>query len=138
MAEAPGRDLLIQRSTDGGTTYNTIASVQSKSISINNEPIDITTDDSDAWRTLLAEPGNRTFDISVSGITKDDDLLAAISAATSSISLQDIKIVYPDGAEHEGDFFLNAVTYSGEYNGAVTFEATLQSTGEITYTPAPE
>ena len=52
MAEAIGRDLLVQRSTDGGTTYATIASIRSKSISVNNEPVDITTADDRDWETL--------------------------------------------------------------------------------------
>lgn len=134
--EASGRDLLIQRSTDGGTTYNTIASVRTKSVAINNEPIDITTDDSDAWRTLLAEPGNRSIDLSVSGIWTDDDLLAQISAATASVALQDLQIVYPDTSTHEGDFMINTFNVTGEYNGAATFEASFQSSGSVTYTAA--
>lgn len=134
--EASGRDLLIQRSTDGGTTYNTIASVRTKSVAINNEPIDITTDDSDAWRTLLAEPGNRSIDLSVAGIWTDDDLLAQISAATASVALQDLQIVYPDTSTHEGDFMINTFNVTGEYNGAATFEASFQSSGSVTYTAA--
>jgi len=135
MAEASGRDLLLKIDTGGG--YTTVASIQSKSISINNEPIDITTDDSDAWRTLLAEPGARSIDLSFSGILKDDELLALISAGTSSIALQDIQLTYPDTATHTGDFFLNSYSITGEYNGAVTFEGSLQSTGEIVYAGAP-
>ena len=131
MAEIAGRKLLIQRDIIGVPT--TIASVRSKSVSISNEPIDITTDDSDGWRTLLAEPGNRTVDISVSGVMVDDELRALILAATDSVVLESISIVYPDGGSIEGSFYLNSYSETGEYQDAVTFEASLQSSGPITY-----
>lgn len=127
--ETSGRDLYIQ--VDSGAGYVTIAGCRAKSISKNNEAIDITNDDSAGWRELLAEPGSRTVEISVSGITKDSVLLAAISASTSTLALQDCKIVYPDGSFDTGNFFLSSVTKTGEYNGAVTFEATLQNAASI-------
>ena len=130
MAATSGRDLIIKK--DG----TAIAAVQSKGVSINNEPVDITSDDDDAWRTVLAEPGLRSIDIDVSGVTTDDILLAAISAGTSSVALQTIVITYPSGALHSGSFSLNNLTRTGESAGAVTFSATLASSGEITYTPA--
>jgi len=132
MAEAIGRDLLIQIDTGGG--YTTIAAVRTKSVSINNEPVDITSDDSDAWRTLLAEPGSRSMDMSISGLTTDEVLMDIITTGTSSYALSDYKIVYPDTSVHTGDFFLASLSRTGEYNGAVTFEASLQSSGEVVYT----
>ena len=36
-----------------------------------------------------------------------------------------------------GDFFLNSLEETGPYNEAVTFTASLQSSGVFTYTPAP-
>lgn len=137
MAEASGRKLKIKRSTDGGLTYNVIASVQSKTVSKTNEAIDITTDDSDGWRKLLAEPGFRTNDVNVSGVTKDSILMAAISAGTSSVALHDIQVEYPDGDTDTGDYFFSNLQRTGEHTGAVTFEASFQSADEIAYAAAP-
>lgn len=131
MAQTAGRNLVIKRSTDGGTTYNAIASVRSKSITINNEPIDVTTDDSSAWRTLLAEPGSRSIDISVSGITDDSALMTEIMAGTTSVALQKIQVDYDGEFTLTGDFYLNSLAYTGEYQDAVTFEASLQSSGVV-------
>jgi predicted secreted protein len=50
--------------------------------------------------------------------------------------LTDITIEYPDGAVIDGDFYLVSVEEAGEYQDAVTFSASLQSSGEYTYTPA--
>lgn len=137
MAAAAGRKMLLEYSTDGGTTYTTLASVREKSVNKANEAIDITTDDSNAYRTLLAEPGMRTVDISVSGVTDDDYLMTQISAGTASLTFEDIRVTYPDGGTDEGTFFLSSLSRTGSYQDAVTFEAELQSSGEITFTPAP-
>ena len=130
MAESSGRYLFIE--IFDGFAFFRIAAVQSKSIQKNNEPIDITTDDSNGYRELLPEPGNRTVDISVSGITKDDALISAIRSGDLSFIIGRATINYPSGRTEEGDYYLNSLTFTGEYNGAVTFEATLQSTDETT------
>ena len=49
--------------------------------------------------------------------------------------LTDITIEYPDGATLAGDFYLASVEETGAYNEAVTFSASLQSSGQWTYTP---
>lgn len=131
MAEAAGRKLIIKRSTDGGTTYNAIASVRSKSITINAEPIDVTSDDSQADRTLLAEPGSKSMDLSVSGLMNDDALITEILAAAGSMAFLDIQIDYNGEFTLTGDFFLNNFTLSGEYQDTSQFEASLQSTSAI-------
>lgn len=136
MAKAAGRKLILEYSTDGGTTYLPLASVREKSISKANEPIDVTTDDDSAWRTLLEEPGTRSVDISVSGVTDDDYLMGQISASTATLAFEDIRVTYPDGATDEGSFFLNSLSRTGSYQDAATFEASLQSSGVITYTAA--
>lgn len=125
MAAASGRDLILQ--IDTGSGYVAIAGVRSKSISINNDPVDITSDDDDGWRKLLPEPGQRGIDLSVSGVTKDQILCAEIMAATSSITLQNLKIIYPDGSNYLGSYCLSGFSNTAEYNGAVVFDASFQS-----------
>ena len=137
MAKASGRKLILEYTTDGGTTYTKLAAVREKSVNKANEPIDVTTDDSNAHRTLLAEPANRTVDISVSGVTDDEYLITEISKGTDSIAFIDLRVTYPDGATDEGDFFLGSLSRTGSYQDAVTFDAELMSSGEITYTAAP-
>ena len=132
MAEASGRKLTISISPDGIAPYVAIASVRSKTITINNEQIDITTDDSDAWRTLLEEPSVRSVDLSVSGVTDDDDLMSAIMIGTSSVVHEFVEIDYNSEFTLTGKFALNNLTYTGEHADAATFEASLQSSGAVT------
>ena len=85
MAAAKGRLLQILK---GGVA---IAGVRTKGVAINGEPIDITSDDDGGYRTMLDDPGTMSLDLSVEGVTKDDELLQAI-AAGANLKLTDITI----------------------------------------------
>ena len=128
MSANSGRKLLIKR----GVTV--IAGVRTKAVNINREPVDITNDDDDGWRGLLTEPGEKQIDLTVGGVTKDDTLRAV--AFTDPPIFEDMSLEYPDGSIISGDFFISGYNESGDYNDAITFEATFQSSGIIDYTPA--
>jgi predicted secreted protein len=123
-----GRALTIER---GGTL---LAAIRTKSVSVNREPIDITNDDDDGWRTLLTEAGERAVNISCSGI-ETDGVLRAASLGTDV--LEDITINFPNGDTLAGDFFLASYSETGTYNDAITFDAELQSSGEPIFTASP-
>ena len=111
-----------------------IAAVRTKTMSIANEPVDITSDDDDGFRTMLAEPGNKTLDITVEGVAKDDDLLALAVSGTDI--LDSFSILFPGIGTIAGDFVVSSFEIGAAYNEAATFSATLQSSGEYTYTAA--
>ena len=54
-----------------------LAGVQTKSVAVNKEPIDVTDDNSDGWRELLPEDGRKEVNISVSGVTDSATLFDA-------------------------------------------------------------
>lgn len=130
---AKGRAVTVKR----GATPALIAGVRTKSLSINGEPIDVTTDDDAAVRTLMAEPGQLTLEISVSGVTNDDTL--RVEALSTTDRILPTEFGFPGSVSNgkiAGDFFLASYTETGEYQGAATFEATFQSAGAMTYTAA--
>ena len=126
MAAANGRELKILKNN------NPIAGVRTKTVAIAGEPIDITTDDDLGYRTMLAEAGTYSIDLTVEGVTKDDTLRSVILTG-GTLLLTDISIEYPDGSTITGDFFLASVEDSGEYADALTFSASLQSSGAWVY-----
>ncbi len=131
MAKSNGRDLIINK--DGSP----IAAVTSKTVTVNGEPVDVTNDDSDAWRELLNNAGTRSIDISFEGYTDDDTLRAiALNPAEGSLFLSDVTIDYPDGGELACDFFFSSLEETGEHDGAVEFSGEMQSSGKPTYTAA--
>ncbi len=133
MAGTASRDLLILKNATA------IAGVNSKSLSIAKEPIDVTTDEDNGYRTLLAQAGTKSLDISFSGVTKDNLLRELITTEQSQL-LTDITIEYPPiapavaGDTITGDFYFNGFTENGGgSDGAVEFDGTLQSSGPWVY-----
>ena len=129
MAAEVGRKVVIKR--DG----TTIAGVRTKSMTFGSEAIDVTTDDDTGKRTLLEASGSENIDLSVEGLTKDENLLAV--AAGGGTRIEEYTIELPWGGSIVGDFRLNSVEVGAEYTDAVTFTAEIHSTGDWTYTPAP-
>jgi TP901-1 family phage major tail protein len=110
-----------------------LGGAREKSIEMNGEPVDVTDDAADGWRTLLEEPGQLEVNISVSGVTKS----AVLRTAWFAKELQETLVVtYPTGGgSFTGTFQLVSYTETGAYNDATTYDAEFQSTGEVTYTP---
>lgn len=104
-----------------------------KGIALNGEPINVSDDGSDGWRELLDEPGEDQVTLSLSGVTKDDTLKRAWFSRDRK---GPARIVFADGGEIAGTFFLASYTDNGTYNDAHVFETELQSSGPVTYTPA--
>lgn len=128
MAAQIGRKLKIKRDD------TVIAGVQTRSITINNEPVDVTTDDSEGFRELLEDSATRSIDLSVEGLTKDTTLIQ--HAIDGDGLIESYEIEFEDtGDTITGSFRLNNMEIGAEHEGARTFTAELQSTGEFTFTP---
>jgi TP901-1 family phage major tail protein len=112
-----------------------VAGVREKSVAINGEAIDVSADDSSGWRELLADPSEQQVDISVSGVAKANVL--KVAAFASGARIKALTLEYPDGGIIIGDFYLATYSETNPYKDAVTFEASLQSSGPVTYTPGP-
>lgn len=112
-----------------------IDGVREKGIALNGEPVDVTDDNSDGWREVLAEAGEHQVNVSLSGVTKSDVLKEAWFDVEDRIKA--VTITYPDGGVLALNAFLGTFSETGPYNDAVTFEAELVSTGAVTFTPGP-
>ena len=120
-----GRQIAL---TIGGQT---ILGVQTKGLTANNERLDTTDDGSDGWASAMATAGQKSVELSMSGLLKNLELLAAYYNASQMFPAT---ITYPDGSEVAGSFFLDSFSHTGEYNGVPTFDASLSSSGEVTFT----
>lgn len=111
-----------------------VLGIREKGITINGEAVNVTSDEDDGIQYLLNTDAERSWEIAISGVTKD----AIFRVAKASGAIQDtVLITYPDGATIAGTFNLASYSEGIPYNEAVTFQATLQSTGPVVYTPAP-
>lgn len=112
-----------------------VLGVREKSLSLNGEPVNITSDEDDGIQKLLNEDAEFSVQIELSGVTKDDIFRTAKMAGGAELQ-KTATLTYSDGAVLSGTFHLGAYSEGQPYNEAVTFSATLMSTGAVTYTPA--
>lgn len=131
MAGFNGRALTV----DWDST--TLVGIRTRGLSISAEGIDVTTDDDTGERTLLPQPGVRSAEITVAGITSDEVLIAEMLTGIASRTLQAAQVNLPSALAVPGtvsfDAFISAFEITGEHDGAVEFTATMMSGGAITY-----
>ena len=130
MAGFNGRELTIDWDSA------TLVGVQSRGITNTNNMVDVTTDDESGWRTLLATPGMKSVEVTVSGIASDEVLLAEFyNASTTGESLTvNLPSSLATPGTLSGTFHLSSFETNGDHDGAVEFSATFMSSGEVTYT----
>ena len=130
MAGFNGRALIIDYDS------TTLVGVRTRGFSVSNDYVDVTTDDDSGWRTLLADPGLRSVEVTVSGITSDEVLLTDIMAA--SVAATAVSVELPTSLATNGtmagNFLISSFEENGEHDGAVEFSATFMSAAAITYT----
>lgn len=133
MPALVGRKVTFTPTSSGGTP---VTGMRTKTITLNNEPIDITSDDDSGWRTFLSDdPALRSIDIAVEGVTKDAQLIEL--AATGGSGLVSGYALEFDGlGTFTGDFYIGSLELGANYNEAVTFSCTIQSSGVADWTAA--
>lgn len=111
-----------------------VTGMRTKTITLNNEPIDITSDDDLGFRTFLAtDPAERSIDMSVDGVTKDTALIE-LAAAGGSALVSEYTLDFEGLGAFVGDFFIGSIELGAPYNDAVTFSANIQSSGVFVFT----
>lgn len=130
MPAAPGRKLIVRRNNE------VVAALRSRTLTLNGEPIDITSDDDDGVQTLLKEAGQVSFNMSFSGVMKEDSLMEAHQAVGAEPVFEELELVFPSGATLSGEFFFASLTITAEYNNAVLIEGEFQSSGLADFVPA--
>lgn len=116
----------------------TIAGVRQKTVTVNNEMVDITSDDDAGWQTFLAVPGKRSLAWSISGVHSSETLLAAMMAANASIATGTVLVNLPSSLSTPGSLsgegVITSLELSGEHDGVFEFTVEIASSGAVTYT----
>lgn len=116
-------------------TGTPVAGMRTKTITINNEAVDITTDDDQGWRSLLGDdPALRSIDISVEGILKDAALIELATTGGSGL-ISEYELAIQGLGVFTGDFHIGSLELGAPYNEAVTFSCTISSSGPMDWTP---
>lgn len=135
MVAQNGKDLLIKLDMTGGGMFETIAGLRATRISFNAESIDVTSLESlGGWRELLGGAGVRSASISGSGVFKDETTDERARQIFFDGEVPAFQVVIPDFGIVEGPFQITSVEYSGSHNGEATYEMSMASAGELTFT----
>lgn len=136
MAAQKGKDILIKTEITPGV-FITMAGLRTKKLSFNAESVDVTDSESAGrWRELLAGSGVRRASVGGSGIFKDAQSDAELRAAFFNGSALSCQLVIPGFGTIAGPFQITALDYSGSHDAEMTFEAALESAGELTFAAA--
>lgn len=100
---------------------------RTKSMTINNEPVNVTSDDDDGIQRILSTPGEKSVEASVTFMFDSNDESLIDTALTNNCI---VPISFDFGTyQRAGDFFIASVGTTMEYNDAVSIDVSLQSSG---------
>lgn len=141
MAKQLGRALLVKIG-DGevSETFSNLCGLNSKTLTINNTSIDVTTADCTTpegtlWTETLA--GLKNVSVSGDGFFEDSTTEArAHTVALQNDNKANFEIVMPDFGTYAGAFRIASMEFGGETEGGVTYSLSLESTGAVTFTAA--
>jgi predicted secreted protein len=129
MPKAAGRQAVVSRA---GTA---IASVRVSTISINNEPIDVTDRDSAGIVELLAVPATRQITLSVEGLV-NSAVLRDAAIGTGSPLLTDVTFTFADALPAVDvltcNFFITNYEETNPHDDASEFSCEFVSSGPWT------
>ena len=138
VAKSPGRIIKV--------VWNSHTLIlQQKDMKLNGAPIDITDDSDNGWVTYLDDVATKSVEISVSGVMKNADIPTdwfgagngkTVSASTTLSYVGSGTPTTGTDAAISGTFVLQDYSEGMPHDGAITFSATLASSGTVTYTAA--
>ncbi len=133
MSAQKGKDLLIKIADGEG--FTTVAGLRTRSLTFNADTVDVTDAESAGqWRELLGGAGIKRAGVSGRGLFKDASTDALMRQAFFDGTVLNYQIVVPSFGTVQGAFQITSLEFAGEYNGEMTFDMTLDSAGELTFT----
>jgi len=136
MSAQKGKDLLLKIDSDGLGNFTTVAGLRSRAIAFNSETVDIThAESAGQWRELLAGAGVKHAKVQGAGIFKDAASDALVRSYVFAGTIRDWQVIVPAFGIVEGPFQIAAFELTGRHDGEVAFELSLESAGELSFTP---
>lgn len=135
-----GRNLILKIG-DGevSETFTEIAVIRDLTVTESNDMVDTTTKDDDGVRTLLGGLNGKSVSVSGSGVFTDSANVAALIADFRAGTLRNFQIDVAStafatntGETLEGAFQATQFEIVGNYNDAINFSFTLESSGAVT------
>ena len=132
MAAQKGAAFLLKIS-NGATpaVYRTIAGLRTTQMAITGDTVVITSRDSGGWRELLSGAGVRQVSVNASGIFLGSEAENQIRGNVLAGVIDAYELSFEDGAKMRGNFLIQRLDYSGDFNGERNYSLVLESSGEV-------
>ncbi|TCS63803.1 TP901-1 family phage major tail protein [Primorskyibacter sedentarius] len=135
MGAQNGKDMLIKVDLTGDGQFRTLAGLRATRVSFNAETVDVTSlESSGGWRELLGGAGVKSASLSGSGVFRDDSTDERARQIFFDGETPEFQVIIPDFGTVEGPFLVTAIEYAGSHNGEATYELSLASAGQLTFT----
>lgn len=138
MAAVRGSKLLIKRG-DGEVPeeFETVGALQSSTLSLNGNPIDVTTADDvdengEIWQTQIS--GLKSLSVSGNGIGKDKQPIQDVYADFATGTITNYEIIIPHLGVFEVPMIVGDMEFSGPHDGVLGFTISLMSAGAPEFT----
>ena len=141
MAKQLGRALLVKIGDAASPeVFSNLCGLNSKSLTINNSSIDVTTPDCTTpegalWTATLA--GLKNLSLSGDGFFEDSVAEARMNTvAMAADNTVNMEVVVPDFGTYSGAFRIASLEFGGETEGGVTYSVSLESNGTVGFAAA--
>ena len=134
MAAEKGSAFLLKIG-DGGSpvVYSTVAGLRTTQMTVNGEPVTITSKDSGGWRVLLSGAGIRSVSVSGAGVFTGSEAETRIKNHALGGVIDSYELSFEGGERMHGDFLVARLDYSGDYNGERSYTVSLESSGPVVH-----
>lgn len=132
MAVEKGSAFLLKIS-DGAVppVFATVAGMRTTQLSINGDPVNVTSKDSGAWRELLPGAGVRSVSVSAAGIFTGSAAETRLRSHALAGTIADYQLSFESGERLQGKFLVSRLDYAGDYNGERNYAVNLESAGAV-------
>ncbi|MGN3974441.1 phage major tail protein, TP901-1 family [Tsuneonella sp. SYSU-LHT278] len=115
-------------------TYYTVAGLRTTQLSINGDPVVITSKDSGGWRDLLSGGGSRSVSVSAAGIFLGSIAETKIRSYALDGTIEEFELSFESGEKMRGKFLVQRLDYAGDFNGERNYTMQLESSGPVVST----
>jgi TP901-1 family phage major tail protein len=111
--------------------YATVAGLRTTQLSINGDPVVVTTKDSGGWRQLLSGAGVRSVSVSGPGVFTGSAAEARLKTSALAGTVDDYRLTFEGGESMTGRFLVTRLDYAGDFNGERSYTVSLESSGAV-------
>lgn len=137
MAKQKGSDMLLKLDTTGSGNYTTIGGIQGSRSNKRRGDVDVTNQGSPSkHRELLEGAGIFSQSISGNGVLDSAAPLPTLHSVFMAGTIRNWQVIVPGLGTYQGLYQITQFEVQGPHDKEVTYSISLESAGQIAFTPA--